>query len=80
MCIYGDPAYPHRSKLYDPFKGNNLAPLQKHYSKSTSEVRASVERVFEDVVNHFSLMAFKKNLKIELSTVGIMYILQYVHS
>ena len=27
MCIYGDPAYPHRPQLQGPFKGNNLAPL-----------------------------------------------------
>lgn len=24
LCIYGDPAYPHRPQLQDPFKGARL--------------------------------------------------------
>ena len=74
MCIYGDPAYPHRPQLQGPFKGNNLTPLQKQYNKAMSEVRASVEWVFGDIVNYFAFMDFKKNLKVELSAVGKMYI------
>ena len=39
-----------------------------------SEVRADVEWVFGDIVNYFAFMDFKKNLKVELSAVGKMYI------
>ena len=74
MCIYGDPAYPHRPQLQGPFKGNNLTPLQKQYNKAMSEVRASVEWVFGDLVNYFAFMDFKKKLKVGLSAVGKMYI------
>ena len=74
MCIYDDSGYPHRPQLQGPFKGNNLRPLQKQYNKALSEVRTSTEWAFGDIVNYFSFMGFKKNLKVELSTVGKMYI------
>ena len=38
-----------------------------------SRVRTSVEWVFGGIVNYFALLDFKKNLKIQLSTVGEMY-------
>ena len=75
MCIYGDPAYPHRPQHQGPFKDNNLTPLQKQYNKAMSEVRASVEWVFGDIVSYFAFMDFQnKILKVELSAVGKMYI------
>ena len=39
-----------------------------------SEVRASVEWVFGDIVNYFAFMEFKKDLKVGLRAVGKMYI------
>ena len=39
-----------------------------------SSVRASVEWVFGDIINYFSFLDFKKNLKLGLSAVGKMYI------
>ena len=74
LCIYGDPAYPFRPQLQAPFKGNNVTPMQNEYNKAMSAVRVSVEWVFGDIVNYFAFMDFKKNLKLELSAVGKMYI------
>ena len=39
-----------------------------------SSVRVSVEWIFGDIVNFFKFLDFKKNLKIQLSAVGKMYI------
>ena len=39
-----------------------------------SSVRASFEWVFGDIINYFSFLDFKKNLKLGLSAVGKMYI------
>ena len=39
-----------------------------------SEVRISVEWLFNDMVNYFKFMDFKKNLKVGLSNVGKIYI------
>ena len=46
----------------------------QQFNKSMSEVRISVEWLFNDIVNYFKFMDFKKNLKVGLSNVGKMYI------
>ena len=74
MYIYDDPDYLHRPQLQGPFKDNNLRPLQKQCNKVLSEVRTSIEWVYGYIGNYFAFMDFKKNLKVELSTVGKMYI------
>ena len=74
LCLYGDPAYPLRVHLQGPFKGANLAPPQEEFNKSMSQVRVSVEWDFGYIVNFFAFLDFKKNLKIGLSAVGMMYI------
>ena len=38
------------------------------------EVRAFVEWMFSDIINYFTFLDFKKDLKIGLSLVGKMYI------
>ena len=75
LCIYGDPAYPLRPQLMDPFKGLAITPLQHAWNKSVSEVRISVEWIFGDVINYFKFLDFKKGLKLKLSNTGKMYIL-----
>eukprot|EP00794_Sanderia_malayensis_P002103 gene2103-2388_t len=75
LCIYGDPAYPHRIHLQCPYE--RRAPLteqQQAFNQSMSRVRVSVEWVFGDIVNYFKFTDFKKNLKIGLSSVGKTYI------
>ena len=74
LCIYGDPAYPHRVHLQRPYE--RRAPLsaeQQACNLSMSQVRVSVEWVFGDIINYFKFTDFKKNLKIGLSSVGKMY-------
>ena len=39
-----------------------------------SPLRVSVEWLFNDIVNYFKFIDFKKNLKIGLSAVGKMYL------
>ena len=39
-----------------------------------SKVSASMEWVFGDVINYFKFLDLKKNLKVQLSAVGKMYI------
>ena len=74
LCVYGDPAYPLRVHLQAPFRqGVGFTPQMAAYNKSMSEVRVSVEWLFGDIANYFKFLDFKKNLKIELSTVGKLY-------
>ena len=75
LCIYGDPAYPLRVHLQGPFR-RNLPLLQNQvlYNKEMSRVRVSVEWVFNDIINYFAFLDYKKNLKLGLSAIGKMYI------
>ena len=59
---------------WPPFRGLHLTPLQRQFNTAMSSVRASVEWVFGDIINYFSFIDFKKNLKLGLSAVGKMYI------
>ena len=74
MCIYGDPAYPMRVHLQNPFRDIALTEEMQAFNYSMTSVRVSVEWLFADVVNYFKFIDFKKNLKIGLSEVGKMYI------
>ena len=75
LCIYGaDPAYPHRPQLQRPFQGPRITQDEKDWNTAMSKVRASVEWVFGDIINYFKFLDFKKNLKVQLSAVGKMYI------
>ena len=44
------------------------------YNAAMSGVRTSVEWLFGDIINYFKFLDFKKNLKIQLSSVGKMYV------
>lgn len=74
LCIYGDPAYPHRVHIQAPFRNVNLTPEMQLFNTSMSSVRVSVEWLFGNIINYFKFLDFKKNLKIGLSAVGKMYI------
>ncbi|XP_066920034.1 uncharacterized protein [Clytia hemisphaerica] len=74
LCIYGDPAYPLRPQLQCPFKGVRITPLQRQWNLAMSSVRVSVEWIFNDIINYFKFIDFRKNLKLGLSAVGKMYI------
>ena len=75
LCIYGDPAYPHRIHLQRPFARQlALTPEQQAFNQSMSQVRIAVEWVFGDIINYFKFLDFKKNLKIGLSSVGKFYV------
>ena len=78
MCLYGDPAYPLRVHLQTPFRNAVLAPPMQDFNTSMSVVRASVEWLFGEIINYFKFMDFKKNLKINLSSVGKMYIVSAI--
>ena len=48
------------------------------FNTSMSVVRVSVEWLFGEIINYFKFMDFKKNLKINLSSVGKMYIVSAI--
>ena len=44
------------------------------YNQAMSEVRVSVEWLFGNITNYFTFIDFKKQMKINLSAVGKMYV------
>ena len=75
LCIYGDPAYPHRIHLQCPYQQrHNLTPEQQAFNHSMSQVRVSVEWIFGEIVSYLKSVDFKKNLKIGLSPVSKIYV------
>ena len=74
LCLYGDPAYPHRVHLQGPYKHAVLNPLQEAFNTSMGGVLESVEWLFRDIVEYFKFIDFKKTLKIQFSSVGKYYI------
>lgn len=74
MCIYGDPAYPLRAHLIQPFRDRVLTPQMQAFNTSMSKVREAVEWLFNDVATSWKFIDFKKNLRIGLSSVGKMYL------
>ena len=65
MCIYGDPAYPHRIHLQCPYVQRAcFTPDQQAFNQSMSQVRVSGEWVFGDGLNYVKFLNFNKSEKI----------------
>ena len=77
MCICGDSAYLFRPQLQVPFKGANITADEQLWNMRMSSCRISVEWLFGDIANYFKFIDFKKNLKVQLSSVGKMYSLYF---
>ncbi len=72
MGLYGDAAYQLHPNLTCPFKGN-LTQLQEQFNESMSSMRQCVEWGFCKVLQQFSFVDFKKNLKLHLQPIGMYY-------
>ena len=53
LCLYGDPAYPHRPQLQSPFKGARFTQNEMDWNSAMSSVRVSAAWMFKDVINYF---------------------------
>ena len=56
------------------FKGNNITPQMPLYNKAMSEVRIAVKMLFGNISNYFKFIDFKRQMKVDLSLVGKMYV------
>ena len=74
LCVYGDPAYPHRVQLQIGFKGARLTLAQERFNQSMSDRRATVEWSFGEITTYWAFTDLKKNLKIGVSAVGKQYL------
>ena len=76
FCLYGDPGYPLRDCLIQPYR--NVAGLdqyQQQFNTAMSSVRETVEWQFGKLVGQFAFLDFKKNLKFFLQPLGKLYLM-----
>ena len=52
-----------RNAISPTRRNAHLTPQMQHYNKSMSEVRTSVEWLFNDIINYFTFVDFKKPLR-----------------
>ena len=72
LCMYGNPAYPHRVHLQSPFLEAVLTGDMKLFNASMGARHISVEWLFGKVINYFEFLDYKENLQIGISSVGKM--------
>ena len=71
--VYGDPAYGLTQNIIAPFKGCNLSQEQKRFNRDMSKVRVCVEWGFGKIMQYFSYLDYRKNLKVLLQPVARYY-------
>ena len=72
--IYGDPAYGITRNILAPFRGAHLTANQQEFNSQMSKVRCSVEWGFGKIIQNFTYLDFKKNLKVLLQPVAKYYV------
>lgn len=71
--IFGDQAYGIRNLLLCPYPGRGLNRDQQNFNVSMSAVRIAVEWGFQKIVAEFAFVDFKKNQKLMLQEVELMF-------
>ncbi|KXS10046.1 hypothetical protein M427DRAFT_104438, partial [Gonapodya prolifera JEL478] len=72
--IYGDPAYlPGNGHLAGPWKLAHLSAVQQEYNSRNIAMRMSIEWAWEKLATLFVFLNYYRNLKVELSPVGLHY-------
>ena len=61
-------------QLQEPFGGANLNAGQRAWNEVMSSVRVPVEWLLGNIKNYFKSIDSKKNLKIQLSAIGKLYL------
>jgi hypothetical protein len=70
--------------LQAPFRNRELTPEMREFNKAMSGVRVSVEWMFGNITKYFSIVDFKRQMKVNLSAIGQLYfvptLLQNAHT
>ena len=73
--LFGDSGYNRRWYMEFPFQGSELSEAQRAFNKAMSSVRISVEWIFKEVKMQFTVMDFKRKIKLVESPIGLMFLL-----
>ena len=70
----GDSGYSARCFLYVPFSGSNICEARSALNKAMAKSRVTVELFFREVKRYWTLVDFKRKMRVRESAVGAMYI------
>ena len=73
-CLYGDSGYSRRWYLEVPFQGSQLTGAQSAFNGAMSGVRITVEWIFKEVKMHFTIVDFKRKMKLLEGPVGLLFL------
>ena len=73
FCINGDSGYSRRWYLDTPFQGSFLSPDQSSFNETMYAVRATVEWIFKEAKVYWTIMDFRRKLRILQDPVGALY-------
>lgn len=73
-CIYGDSGYSARWFLYIPFSGSNICESRRKFNEYMSKSRVTVEWYFKEVKLYWTILDFKRKLRVNEGAVGKLYI------
>lgn len=73
LVIYGDPAYGLSTHLISPYTGLGLPCEEHQFNSQMSAVWESVEWGFNQVIPKFGFLDYKKNLRVLLQPVRLLY-------
>ena len=80
LCLDGDATYPLGINLQAPVRNRELTPEMREFNKAMSAVRVSVEWMFGNITKYFSIVDFKRQMKVNLSAIGQMRISPPIYS
>ena len=72
--MFGDLVNPFRVHLQAPLRHGILTPMMEGYNAEMSSFRVTVKWLFGDIINYFTIVDFKKNFKIGMSSAGKTYL------
>ena len=71
--LYADGGYPLLPSLITPYKGNDITEQQAVFNVVMGEARRCVEHGFAKVIQQFSFLDYRKNLKKGLQPINVYY-------
>ena len=74
FCLFGDSGYNRRWYMEVPFQGSELSAAQRAFDRAMSSACISAEWIFKEVKMQFTVMEFKRKMKLVESPIGLMFL------